>query len=104
MGFREWFQQLSELLARGRGPGGQWAKAEGHFQTALRLADEMPFKSEQHEVRRFYAGMLIERNGPGDHEKARQFLSEATAGYREIGMPHHEALTETLRKQLADKS
>jgi len=36
-------------------------------------------------VRRWYACMLIERNAPGDKEKARELLNEAIAMYREIG-------------------
>ena len=69
--------------------GRQWEKAEKHYKTALRHAHEIPHKIEQPEVRRWYAHMLIERNGAGDKEKARALLTEAIEMYREIGMPKH---------------
>ena len=52
-------------------------------------APELPFVREQPEVRRWYARILIDRNGTGDREKARQLLDEAVASYRQIGMPGH---------------
>ena len=33
--------------------------------------------------------MLIDRNAPGDRDKARTLLSEAVEMYRTIGMPKH---------------
>ena len=76
--------------------GGQWDKAEEHYQTALRLAHELPIVIEQPEVRRWYARMLIDRDGPGDRDKARDLLTEAIAMYRRIGMPKHIEVAEAL--------
>ena len=76
--------------------GGQWEKAEGHYETALRQAHELPHKLEQPEVRRWYARMLIDRNGPGDRDKARELLTEAIDTYRQIGMPKHVEMAEAL--------
>ncbi len=76
--------------------GGQWEKAEEHYQTALRQAHELPVAIEQPEVRRWYARMLIDRNGPGDRDKARQLLTEAIATYRQIGMPNHVGMAEAM--------
>jgi hypothetical protein len=76
--------------------GRQWKKAEEHFQTALRQAHELPHKIEQPEVRRWYARMLIDRDGPGDRDKAREMLTEAIAMYRKIGMPKHIEMAETM--------
>ena len=76
--------------------GRQWEKAEEHYQTALRQAHELPHKIEQPEVRRWYARMLIDRDAPGDREKARELLTEAIAMYRKIGMPKHVEMAETL--------
>ena len=67
--------------------GGQWEQAETHYQTALKQAHEIPFRSEQPEVRRWYAEMLLDRNAPGDRDKARTLLGEATGMYQTIGMP-----------------
>jgi len=80
--------------------GGQWEKAEEHYRTALRQAHELPVVSEQPEVRRWYARMLIDRNGPGDREKARELLTEAVAMYRRIGMPKHVEMADALLSQL----
>jgi len=91
--------------------GEQWEQAEGHFETALRQAHEIPVVIEQPEVRRWYARMLIDRarsehpepvegrpsrSSGADLEKARQLLTEAIAMYRRIGMPKHVEMAETL--------
>ena len=69
--------------------GGQWEQAEHHYQTALSQAHEIPFRSEQPEVRRWYAQMLLDLNAPGERDKARTLLGEAVAMYEQIGMPRH---------------
>jgi hypothetical protein len=40
--------------------------------------------------------MLLDRDGPGDREKARTLLTEAIAMYRQIGMPKHIEIAEAL--------
>jgi len=40
--------------------------------------------------------MLIDRDGPGDRDKARELLTEAIEMYRRIGMPKHVEMAETL--------
>ncbi len=94
---RGWDMRLLETLAGiAAGAGQDWPKAEEHFQTALRRAEELPDLIEQPEARRFYARMLLDRNGPGDRETARGLLTEAIEMYRRIGMPKHLELTEKL--------
>ena len=79
--------------------GHDWTNAERHYQTALRQAHDIPFRSEQPEARRWYAQMLIDRNAPGDRDKARTLLSEAVEMYRTIGMPKHlEQAERTLER------
>ncbi len=80
--------------------GGQWPTAERHFETALRQADEIPFRSEQAEARRWYAAMLIERNRKGDRERAAELLDRAENGYRELGMPRHLTIAKELAARL----
>jgi len=80
--------------------GGQWEKAEAHYEAALRQAHELPAVVEQPEVRRWYARMLIDRNAPGDRDKARQLLTEAIAMYRRIGMPKHVEMAEALLSEV----
>ena len=76
--------------------GRQWEKAEEHFETALRQAHEVPAVLAQPETRRWYARMLIDRDSPGDRDKARQLLEEAIAMYRRIGMPKHVDVAEGM--------
>ena len=80
--------------------GGKWEKSVEHYEAALRLAYDLPFKMEQPEVRRWYARMLIDRDGQGDRHQARELLTEAIAMYREIGMPKHVEMAEALLRDL----
>ena len=80
--------------------GGQWEQAETHYQTALSQAHEIPFRSEQPEVRRWYARMLLDRNIPGDRDKARTLIGEATEMYQTIGMPKHLEMVEAMSAEL----
>jgi len=95
--FGRLFQTVAGMAAAA---GAQWDKAEAHYETALRQAHELPVVMEQPEVRRFYARMLIDRDAPGDRERARELLSEAIEGYRRIGMPKHVEMAEALLGEL----
>ena len=59
----------------------------------------MPFVLAQPETRRWYAWMLIDRNGPGDRDKAVGLLKEAIKMYGEIGMPTYVELAKELMAQ-----
>jgi tetratricopeptide (TPR) repeat protein len=78
----------------------RWDDAVAHFEAALETNARIgarPFLARtQHE----YARMLIERNAPGDKEKARTLLTEATATYRELGMPSFLENAEELLKSV----
>lgn len=76
--------------------GRRWKAAEGHFEAALRLADELPHRIEGLQTRRFYGWMLLHRERPGDHERAASLLAAAAAGYRSLGMARHADLSEAL--------
>jgi tetratricopeptide (TPR) repeat protein len=92
-----WFSPLLHPVAGMAAAAGEhWEKAEAHYQTALRQAHEIPVVIAQPEVRRWYARMLIDRDAPGDREKARELLTEAIAMYRRIGMPKHVEMAEAL--------
>ncbi len=67
----------------------------------MRQAHEIPIVIEQPEVRRWYARMLIDRDGSGDRDKARELLTEAVAMYRKIGMPKHVEMAEALLSEAA---
>jgi len=87
---------LQTVAGMAAAAGKQWEEAEQHYQTALRQAHHLPSVMEQAEVGRFYARMLIDRDGPGDRDKARQLLTEAIEGYHRIGMPKHVEMAEAL--------
>jgi len=90
-----WYSRLLHAVAGMAAAAGEdWEKAEEHYQTALRQAHEIPVVIAQPEVRRWYAHMLIDRDAPGDGEKARELLTEAVAMYRRIGMPKHVEMAE----------
>jgi tetratricopeptide (TPR) repeat protein len=74
----------------------RWEQAEHHYQAALQVAEALPSRIEQADLRRLHACMLLDRDQPGDRERARGQLAKATDAYRAIGMPRYEALTTTL--------
>jgi class 3 adenylate cyclase/DNA-binding SARP family transcriptional activator len=76
--------------------GSQWKEAEEHFETALGQADGLPHRLEQLQTRRFYGQMLLERDDPGDRDRAVALVTEAAAGYRSLGMPRHADIAEAL--------
>ncbi len=80
--------------------GGMWEEAEEYYEKALRLAHELPVVIAQPEVRRWYARMLIGRDGLGDREKARELLTEAIGMYRDIGMPKHVEMAEAMLREV----
>lgn len=67
-----------------------------HFRIALRQAEELPHLPEQAHTRRFFAGMLLERDGPGDRAEATRMATEAADLYRHMGMPRHVELAAGL--------
>jgi tetratricopeptide (TPR) repeat protein len=75
-----WLGMLAATIQR-------WDDAVEHFEAAIETNGRIgarPFLARsQHE----YARMLIERNDASDKEKAKALLTEATATYRELGMP-----------------
>ena len=83
----------------GAAAGRLWPEARDHFEMALQQAHEIPFKSEQADVRYWYARMLLERAASGDAQRARRFLGEAIEIYGGIGAPGHVARAERLLEQ-----
>jgi tetratricopeptide (TPR) repeat protein len=90
------FQQFKKAAGLAAAAIGKYDEAETFFRDALEEAERLPIKLEQPEVRRWYAKMLMDRNGPGDHVKARELLEEAIDGYRTLGMPRHLEMAKEL--------
>lgn len=95
------FRLLETVAGIAATAAGNWDAAEVHFAKAMRISAEMPHRIEQPEVRRFYAQMLIERDGPGDREKAHQILVEALDMYGQLGMPKHREMAGALSRRAA---
>ena len=89
-----WHLQAATAAAAGE----QWDVAERHFKTALGQAHDFPNRSEQPEVRYWWARMLIDRGAHGDKERARTLLEEAIEIYGQLGMPKH---LDMAKEQLA---
>ncbi len=88
-----WLGLLAGTLKR-------WDDAVAHFEAAIETNARVgarPFLARsQHE----YARMLIERGDSGDKDKAKTLLTEATATYRELGMPTFLEKAEELMNHL----
>jgi hypothetical protein len=76
--------------------GSLWDNAEAHFRAALHQAEALPHLPEQAHTRRFFARMLLERDGPGDRAEGTRMATEAADLYRRMGMPRHLAMVEAL--------
>ena len=77
----------------------RWDTAEDHFRRGLDLAETLPHRLDQADIRQLYARMLSDRGGVGDRVTAVRLLAEAAALYDQIGMPGHLHLA---RRMLAD--
>ena len=71
-----WNFGLWQMVAGIAACGQHWDAAQQHYETALTQAHDLPHKIAQPEVRRWYAQMLLDRNAPGDRDKARTLLGE----------------------------
>ena len=87
----EFFSMTMPRLSAGiaAASGEDWEAAEGHYRAGLQQAHDVPHRLMQPEIRRWFAQMLLDRNAPGDRDKARTLLGEATEMYQTIGMPKH---------------
>ncbi|MCH8103433.1 MAG: hypothetical protein IIB28_09820, partial [Chloroflexi bacterium] len=57
-----------------------------HFEDAIAFDRNAGFKPSLAETCAYYAEMLLERDGPGDRDKATQLQDEAIAIAQELGM------------------
>jgi len=78
----------------------RWQDAERHFEDALRTNAKLGDKPWLAHTRAQYARMLIDRDGPGDRDKAFRLLTEAIAMYRQIGMPKHVEMAEGMLREV----
>jgi tetratricopeptide (TPR) repeat protein len=76
----------------------RYAEAERHFEHAIAMNDRMGARPWLAHAQHDYAGMLLERDGPGDRARARALLGECLTTCRAIGMPALEEKASALRK------
>ncbi len=84
------------VAAMAAGAASDWNAAEMHYEKAIQLAEQLPHLIEQANARRFYTQMFLDRDRPGDRERARVLAAEAIERYDRIGMPRHAVLTAAL--------
>ena len=72
--------------------GGRYDEAEEGFRSAIGRAEELGLRIENADVRRLYAGMLLERGDQADRGTALGYLEEAAKEYAAMGMPALESL------------
>jgi tetratricopeptide (TPR) repeat protein len=88
-----WGGRLLERIAgMAAAAAGRWDLAEAHFEAALAQAAALPHRIEQPEVRVAYAAMLIQRDEPGDRERARVLAAEAVELYHALGIGNRAGL------------
>jgi hypothetical protein len=68
----------------------------GYPSLPIESARQLPVVIAQPETQRWYARMLVDRDAPGDRDKAWRLLTEAIAMYRQIGMPKHVEMAEAM--------
>ena len=76
----------------------RWEEAERHFGVARGIAKQMRNRLELADLDRLEAGMLLDRGGNGDHERAAEMLREALSAYRTFGMAAYAAEAERLQR------
>jgi class 3 adenylate cyclase/tetratricopeptide (TPR) repeat protein len=76
--------------------GGRWEEAERHYLAVLELAGANGYRIEEADAHRLYARMLIDRDRPGDRERARNLLHAAIRTYEDLDMPGFVAMADAL--------
>jgi DNA-binding SARP family transcriptional activator/tetratricopeptide (TPR) repeat protein len=64
----------------------RWDEAARHFEDAIVINARIGARPWLAHTQHDYARMLLERDQPGDHERARELLAEAVSTYRDLGM------------------
>ncbi len=81
--------------------GGQWDRAERHFDAATARAEAIGDRLDGAELLRWRAQARHWRGAPGDREQAMALAQSARDGYAAIGMKRHVELAEALRQASA---
>jgi tetratricopeptide (TPR) repeat protein len=93
------FGAASRYLGKLAATMGRWQEAEFHFEQALAMNARMGAKPWLARTQYHYAQMLLARRAPGDHERARMLLEDASTISRQLGMRLLERQIATERRQ-----
>lgn len=83
---------------------GNYDEAATHFENALTLCRREGYRPELAWTCHDYAEALLQRNSPGDLDKATFLLDEALTISRELSMPPLMERAETLREKVGARS
>jgi tetratricopeptide (TPR) repeat protein len=75
--------------------------AARHFEDALALNETMGARPWLAHTQHDYARLLLERDGPGDRERAQELLGAALATYRGLGMETHATSASALAEEVS---
>jgi tetratricopeptide (TPR) repeat protein len=78
----------------------RWEEAERHFEDAIAMNARMGARPWLAHTQSDYAQMLLDRDSPGDRERAQDLLEAALATYREVGMQRYAAQAYALTQEV----
>ena len=78
---------------------GRFGDGERHFEKALELNASIGARPWLARTQSDYARVLLDRDAPGDREKAQELLDAALATYRELGMDSYAASVSALAQE-----
>jgi class 3 adenylate cyclase len=79
---------------------GRWDDAERHFTDALAMNERLGARPSIVRTRRAWAAMLLDRNAPGDRERARDLIAAGRSEAEQLGMARELVRFERLTTRL----
>jgi hypothetical protein len=83
---------------------GRRSEAAEHFEEALAMNGRMGVRPWLAQTQTEFARMLLERDQPGDRERARELLDNALATYKELGTESYAAKALTLAARVGTRA
>jgi hypothetical protein len=80
---------------------GRWDDAEGHFTDALEMNERFGARPSIVRTRRASASTLLDRNAPGDRERARELIAASRAEAEALGMARQLLRFDRLTERIA---
>ncbi|HEY8518329.1 MAG TPA: hypothetical protein VIS07_22680 [Candidatus Binatia bacterium] len=80
---------------------GRWEEADAHFAASVAMNERIGARPHVVRARRSWAQMLVERDAPGDRERAAELIATGRAEAEQLGMARELELLERLTTRLA---